>query len=105
MRRLRPVSATLDKVNSWAFRVSAALSFSLVLLLCLPSRTEFQCGAAAPFATKCAICHDANGEDNTAVGKSLTFRDSRSRGGDKHTDAPLTHHGVLSRRASAGLSG
>ena len=86
MRRLRPVGATLGKLNPWAFRVSAALSFPLVLLLCLRSRTEFQCGAAAPFATKCAICHDANGDDNTAVGKALR---SETRGPGVVTNTPM----------------
>jgi len=59
-----------------------------LLLLCFPVQTLAQ-SAAALFKAKCAICHGANGDANTAVGRGLKLRDLRSPDVQQQTDAQL----------------
>lgn len=58
-----------------------------LFLSLLPARAEGD--AAAVFKDKCAVCHAANGDGSTAVGKSMKLRDLRSSDVQKQSDVDL----------------
>ena len=78
-----------DEMDACVFRQSLIAFLLLVLLLCFSPDVQAQ-GDAALFKAKCAVCHGANGDSNTAIGKSLKLRDLRSSDVQKQTDAQLT---------------
>ena len=51
--------------------------------------TRAQNDAAALFKAKCAVCHEANGDATTAIGKNLKLCDLRSSDVQKQSDARL----------------
>jgi len=70
-------------------RIGLPAVVPFVLLLSSPFGTQAQADAPALFKAKCAVCHGANGDGNTAVGKSLKLRDLRSSDVQAQTDAAL----------------
>jgi cytochrome c6 len=71
------------------FRIASILPFAFLLALCLPPGARGQNDAASIFKGKCAVCHGANGDGNTNVGKGMKLRDLRSPDVQKQTDAEL----------------
>lgn len=76
-------------MNRSLFRIGSILPFALLLALCLPLEARAQNDAASVFKAKCAVCHGANGDGNTNVGKGLKLRDLRSPDVQKQTEAQL----------------
>ena len=60
-----------------------------VLFLLLPLTIRAQNDGADLFKSKCAACHGANGDGNTAIGKNMKLRDLRSDDVQKQSDAEL----------------
>jgi cytochrome c6 len=77
------------KMESTLFRIGSILISSLLLSLGAPIVSRAQNDAAATFKAKCAVCHGANGDGSTNVGKSMKMRDLRSADVQKQTDAEL----------------
>jgi cytochrome c6 len=71
------------------FRTTPILMAALVLLFAMPTRTRAQEHPDELFKAKYAVCHGANGDGNTAVGKGLKMRDLRSGEVQKRTDSQL----------------
>jgi cytochrome c6 len=76
-------------MNRTLFRIASIFPFAFLLALFLPSEAHAQNDAASVFKAKCAVCHGANGDGNTNVGKGLKLRDLRSPDVQKQTDAQL----------------
>lgn len=76
-------------MNHKMFRVGSILPFAFLPTLLLPLQARSQNDAASVFKAKCAVCHGANGDGNTNVGKGLKLRDLRSADVQKQTDAQL----------------
>ena len=64
----------------------------LAILIAAPSAFAGGGGAdgAALYKSKCAMCHGANGDGQTPMGKNMKLRDLRSAEVQKQTDAELT---------------
>lgn len=77
------------ETNFKMFRIGSLLLFAFLLVLSLPLEARAQNDAAAVFKAKCAVCHGANGDGNTNVGKGMKLRDLRSPDVQKQTDAQL----------------
>ena len=71
------------------FRTFSPALSALVLFFSSSLVTQAQDDAAALFKAKCAVCHGANGDGSTAIGKNMKLRDLRSAEVQAQTDAQL----------------
>jgi cytochrome c6 len=92
-------------MNSRVYRTGAAAFVFFVFLFCLPLRAQPPGDAAALFKAKCAVCHGANGDAKTAVGRGLKMRDLRSSEVQKQTDAQLVTITSCGKRNMPGYEG
>jgi mono/diheme cytochrome c family protein len=76
-------------MNAMLFRIGSILIASILLSMGAPLATQAQNDAAATFKAKCSVCHGANGDGSTNIGKSMKLRDLRSADVQKQTDAEL----------------
>lgn len=53
------------------------------------TRAQVRGDAAALFKAKCAVCHGANGDASTEIGRKMKLRDLRSAEVQKWTDPQL----------------
>jgi cytochrome c6 len=68
--------------------ISTVLAISLfTLIFCTWSLAD---GGGDTFKARCAICHGANGNGSTAMGKTLNLRDLGSAEVQSQSDADLT---------------
>lgn len=72
-----------------AKKKSAYALFLATAFLLMTMAPTYAQDAAGTFKMKCAVCHGANGDGNTAVGKKLMVRDLASPDVQKQTDADL----------------
>lgn len=72
-------------------RYAALISIVVASCLTLGARAGAQShgDAAALFKAKCAVCHGANGDASTEIGRNMKLRDLRSPEVQKRTDAQL----------------
>src|SRR5918993_1252123 len=61
----------------------------LTLALLVAAPAVFAADGAALHKSKCAMCHGANGDGQTPMGKNMKLRDLRSADVQKQTDAEL----------------
>lgn len=71
------------------FRLGCTASSLVALALLCAAAAQAQSDAASLYKAKCAVCHGADGNGNTAVGKSMKLRDLRSAEVRKQTDEQL----------------
>lgn len=71
------------------FRIAAIFTAAMSLSLWAPVLTRAQEHPEELFKAKCAVCHGANGDGNTAVGRGLKMRDLRSGEVQKRADSQL----------------
>ncbi len=62
----------------------------LSLLLSLATPFASMADSAPAFKAKCAMCHGAEGDGQTTMGKKMALRDLRSAEVQKQSDADLT---------------
>src|SRR3954447_6814728 len=70
-------------------RKLVVIVLTAAILLIVPAAFAAADGAAL-YKAKCASCHAANGNGDTAMGKAMKLRDLRSPEVQKQTDAELT---------------
>ena len=64
-------------------------AIAISALILLVSASAFAADGAATYKAKCASCHAANGDGQTAIGKKMNLRHLGSPEVQKQTDAEL----------------
>lgn len=77
-------------MRKWARLARVAIGLAMFVGLGLVSVSAKAQDAAALYKTKCAACHGADGQGDTAVGKTNKIRDLSSAEVQQQSDADLT---------------